>query len=59
VQSALGVRRMAGDVQGDVTLRLVAGADPGIGSVVEASMVDEVVGWLDRHLRAFATDGPR
>jgi pimeloyl-ACP methyl ester carboxylesterase len=56
VQSALGVRRLARDVQGDVTLRLVAGLEPGIGSVLEAGLGDEVVAWLDRHLAAPAAE---
>jgi len=56
VHSALAVRRIAGDVQGDVTLRLVAGVEPGIASVLEADLVAEVVGWLDRSLRAPAHD---
>jgi dienelactone hydrolase len=51
VHSALAVRRMAGDVQGDVTLRLVAGVEPGIATALEADLVAEVVGWLDEHLR--------
>ncbi len=52
VHSGLAVRRMAADVQGDVTIRLVPGNEPGIASVLDqrADMVGEVVRWLDRHL---------
>lgn len=50
VHSAQAVRRMAADVQGDVTLRLVAGVEPGIATALEAGLVDELVNWLDRHL---------
>lgn len=52
VKSALAVRRMAADVKGDVTLRLVAGIEPGIASVLEGSLVSEVVAWVDHHLGA-------
>lgn len=50
VHSAQAVRRIASDVQGDVTLRLVAGIEPGIATALEGNHVDEVVTWVDRHL---------
>lgn len=52
VHSAQAVRRIAADVQGDVTIRLVAGSEPGIATLVEGGpgLVAEVVAWLDRHL---------
>jgi dienelactone hydrolase len=52
VHSAIAVRRMASDVQGDVTIRLVAGSEPGIPTLMDdgANMVPEVVRWLDHHL---------
>jgi alpha-beta hydrolase superfamily lysophospholipase len=51
VHSALAVRRMAADVQGDVTIRLVAGSEPGVATALEhGGLVEEAVAWLDRHL---------
>ncbi len=52
VHSGLAVRRMAADVQGDATIRLVAGSEPGIATLLEGGedLVTEVVRWLDRHL---------
>lgn len=51
VHSALAVRRMAVDVQGDVTLRLVAGSEPGVATALEdGGLVAEAVAWLGRHL---------
>jgi alpha-beta hydrolase superfamily lysophospholipase len=52
VKSALAVRGIAADVQGDATIRLIAGIEPGIAAVAEAGMLGDVVAWLDHHLRA-------
>jgi dienelactone hydrolase len=58
VHSALAVRKMAADVQGDVTLRLVAGVEPGIATALEGDLVGEVVAWLDQHLPAAPDRNP-
>ncbi len=52
VHSGLAVRRIAADIQGDVTIRLVSGSEPGIATALDdgAMLVPEVVQWLDRHL---------
>lgn len=50
VHSALAVRKMAADVQGDATIRLVAGSEPGIATLLEGRLIPEPVAWLDRNL---------